>query len=424
MKCQRYSLIGMLVALMLALAPRMAEACTSVIVSGKATASGRPMLYKNRDTGDLNNAVEYFKGPKYAFIGLVNGKIKTEAWAGTNGVGFSIMNTASYNFKDDNVPDSKMNEEGKIMFRALGCCATLSDFEHFLDTLPRPLGVETNFGVIDAQGGAAYYEVNNHKWIKYDVNDSKVAPKGYRVVTNFCSAGNRDKDMGVERYLTASAVLGECYSSKVKPELDHHFFMDKLSRSYRHEKMGINYDKGSGFRQLGRRNSGFVVDQDFIPRRITSAAVVVEGVAPGQNPLHTVMWSLIGYPACSVAVPLLVGDGDHIPAYLQRKEANHHSAFCDVSLSIKEKYVFTEKVSNGKQYLRLDAVLKGREGRPALLACGKKAEKEIDKSFGTLYKQWVSGEMTDNAFYAAYDALSPSFFDLFKQHYAMFLGGY
>ena len=35
-----------------------ADACTSAIVSGKLTANGRPMIWKNRDTNDLNNRVE------------------------------------------------------------------------------------------------------------------------------------------------------------------------------------------------------------------------------------------------------------------------------------------------------------------------------------------------------------------------------
>lgn len=40
------------------------------------------------------------------------------------------------------------------MRKALRVCKTVQDFEHFLDTLPRPMRVEANFGVIDAYGGA------------------------------------------------------------------------------------------------------------------------------------------------------------------------------------------------------------------------------------------------------------------------------
>ena len=35
-----------------------ALACTSAIVSGRLTANGRPLMWKNRDTNDMNNRVK------------------------------------------------------------------------------------------------------------------------------------------------------------------------------------------------------------------------------------------------------------------------------------------------------------------------------------------------------------------------------
>ena len=136
-------------------------ACTSAIITGKATPDGRPLMWKHRDTGELNNKVKHFKGEKYSFYALVNSPdaLKKEAWTGTNEAGFSIMNTASYNLKNDNVPSDQMDKEGEVMFKALATCRTLADFEKLLDKYKRPMGVEANFGVIDAEGGAAYYEV-------------------------------------------------------------------------------------------------------------------------------------------------------------------------------------------------------------------------------------------------------------------------
>ena len=47
-------------------------ACTSAVVSGRATPDGRPLLWKHRDTDFLKNHVEYVKGEKYDFIAVVN----------------------------------------------------------------------------------------------------------------------------------------------------------------------------------------------------------------------------------------------------------------------------------------------------------------------------------------------------------------
>ena len=138
-------------------------ACTTVIVSGKVRVDGRAVMMKNRDTGHKTNDIKWFQGEKYDFIGLVNtdGEPSKEVWAGTNSAGFCIMNTATYDLKEDEIPQEKMDREGYLMFRALEVCATVEDFDHFLDTLSKPMYVEANFGVTDARGGAVYYEMRN-----------------------------------------------------------------------------------------------------------------------------------------------------------------------------------------------------------------------------------------------------------------------
>ena len=146
-------------------------ACTSVIISGKVTESGKPLMLKNRDTDELDNRIEYFKGAIYPFVGLVNSySTQKEVWAGTNSKGFCIMNTASYNLGGISDDDSVKDKEGELMYMALGTCVTVDDFESFLQIRPKPNGVSANFGVIDANGGAAYFEVNNYTYKKYDVN--------------------------------------------------------------------------------------------------------------------------------------------------------------------------------------------------------------------------------------------------------------
>ena len=118
--------------LMLLLSAAMpADACTSAIFTGKSTPDGRPLLWKHRDTGELNNRIEFFpagNGIKYSFLGLVNSPVQGgEVWTGTNEVGFSIMNTASYNLQSE-IADFE-DQEGVVMYQALGSCKTLKDFE-------------------------------------------------------------------------------------------------------------------------------------------------------------------------------------------------------------------------------------------------------------------------------------------------------
>ena len=385
-------------------------ACTSIIVAAKASADGRPTMFKNRDTDCLDNRVERYQGKKYAFIGLVNAPMKTgEVWTGVNEAGFAIMNTASYNIKNDKVPYSKMDKEGVLMFEALGSCATVEDFRQFLQNHKKPLLVEANFGVIDAQGGASYFEVNNYEWWEYDVNKE---PLGYRVVTNFSFAGRKAEYQGVERYQTAVSIMADYDRghSVGEYEIKHNFLMNSFSRSYRHASLGTPDDYCPA--------SGVTVDQDFIPRRITSAAVTIEGVRPDESPAKTVMWTSLGYPATSPAIPLLVGKADILPEYVKRFDDGGHSRISDYSTYIKMNYVFPDKVSNGKRYVHLDVVQKGTEGRPSLKTCAVTAEAEIDRSFGEIYDLWRNDNITDDDFYARYVAQQPFYWQAYVTAYA------
>lgn len=365
-------------------------ACTSLIISGNVTKDGRPIMMKNRDTGELNNRLEYFVGQKYSFIGVVNaGMKKGEVWSGNNNAGFCIMNTASYNIKNDDVPDSEMDKEGIIMYEALGVCETVDDFERFLAEHNKPLGVEANFGVIDAKGGAAYFEVNNTTWIKYDVNDPEVAPYGYRVMTNFSESGPREKYEGWERYLTASAIMSEiCARCEGRFSLDHSDIINSFSRSYRHMLLGIDYN-------VNPPASGFAVDQDFIPRKSTANVTVFEGVKNGENPLFTVMWTVLGYPSCSVAIPTVVADKDIIPDYMKKSGKKNHSTLCDLALKVKTEKIFQLNISNGNKYLNVANALEFGE------RC-RMVEKIIDESFYSAHNKWVSGEISKDEFYKFY----------------------
>ena len=388
-------------------------ACTSFIISGKATPSGRPMMFKHRDTGELNNRIAYFEGEKYAFIGLMNAPmLDGEVWSGVNEAGFCIMNTASYNLREDSL-ECPMDREGELMYHALGNCATIADFEQWLTTYPQPWGVEANFGIIDAAGGAAYYEMNNHTYVKYDVNEEL---DGYRVVTNFSFAGRYEEYEGWERYQTATAIMKESFSRE--QEMTAFDALNLFSRQYRHEVLDIDFDASNA--------PTFTVDQDFIPRRITSAVVYFDGVKAGDNPLHTIMWTALGYPACAVAIPLLV-NAEHIPAYMRARDAKAsegsalHAELCDLSMQIKNEWAFPLHISNGNKYVSMQNILRGATGKPALLTCTQEVEQLIGQRFVPLYQEWIKGAISDQYFWSAYDRMAGQWRDLYVEKFASYL---
>lgn len=333
------------------------QACTSAIITGKLTPNGRPLMWKHRDTGEENNRVEYIKGEKYNFLALVNSPDNTlDAWTGTNSVGFSIMNTASYNLKDDDIANKFMDREGEVMYKALAVCKTLADFEKLLDNYKRPIGVEANFGVIDAEGGAAYYEVNNDSWTKIDVNDPKIAPQGFLVYTNHSYTGRLNEGMGYIRYTNANTILLNKVATgeKITPE----WIFKDLSRSFYHSVLGIDLVKDN---YLLSKGTGWFIDQDFIPRRSSTASVVIEGVKEGESADRTIMWTILGYPPTSIAVPLFVEAGENQPSFMVKSNESLNAKICDWSLEQKHE-VFGIKRGNGKMYLNFNK-LYNKEGK-------------------------------------------------------------
>ncbi len=335
-----------LIAFVMVLSTCASIACTSAIVSGRLTANGRPLMWKNRDTDDQNNKIERIAATKnsYEYVALYNASDPDcrQAWMGFNEKGFAIMNTASYNLNSDTIKD--MDKEGFVMSLALQKCRTVDDFQNMLDTLSRPMRVEANFGVIDSEGNGAYFEAGNYKYVKYDLNDS---PTGILTRTNYSYSGRLNKGMGYVREENEKALLARHIS---KCDFTPAVFTEELSRTFYHSLLGKDFT-----------NSGdkYLVDQDFIPRRISTATVVVEGVLDGESPLLTTMWVGLGYSPCSEIRAVWIGDGG-LPEELRGIAPKGHSPLADAAQA-RKKEVFDINRGNGKHYLNLSK-LYHREG--------------------------------------------------------------
>ncbi|MBR3703222.1 MAG: hypothetical protein IKM12_06710 [Alistipes sp.] len=344
MMTQKLKLLLLLVCVVM-LSP-VAEACTSAVISGRATKSGRPLLWKHRDTGTEWNHIEHFKGPRFAFTGLVNSEDaeRKEVWAGANERGFAIMNTASYNMKPDSLKYLP-EREGEVMKQALGECASVAEFEEFLKNMPQPRALETNFGVIDAEGGAAYFEVWDYGYTKYDVNDTTLAPNGYIIRSNYSFSGVTDEGKGYIRYQNAEYLIHRAYAAG---ELSVEWIFASASRSFFNAM--LNRDLMSD----PSTANGWAVDQDYIPRYSSSASIVVEGVCEGESVDATTIWSVIGYPPCGYAVASWVKAADEIADPVAAMD-DGRSSNNRLAVSLKHK-VFPVTRGNGSHYMRMDVI--------------------------------------------------------------------
>ena len=261
-------------------------ACTTAVISAGASKTGRPMLWKQRDTDGRYNYVSYFNDPgTLAFTGVVSTKDKNRksVWSGVNEKGFAIMNSMSYGLSP--VKDNDRPWEGIIMKKALQICETVDDFENYIKSLPQPNGLEANFGVIDAKGGAAYFEVHDLGYTRFDVPEG-----GYLIRSNYSMTGRKGEGKGYERYDRAA---------------------EKMTAH------GAPFTAEWIFANLGRDN--------LIARKTTVSCTVIEGVGSGEPASSSVMWVAPGYTPACYALPVWVAAGDAIAEPLHSSKGNYSS---------------------------------------------------------------------------------------------------
>ena len=361
--------------------------CTTFIISGKNTPDGKPILYKNRDTGTLDNAIVFFSDGKYQYIGIVDSRVswKKEVWGGFNSAGFAIMNSMAYN---NNIGDTTKfeDQEGVVMKLALASCATLADFEKLLTDLPKPLGVNSNFGVIDAYGGAAYYETGNYGFKKIDANDPALAPDGYLIRTNHSFTGAVDQGMGYIRYAAASEALNMAAAQK---KFEPQYLLNNISRNLNHSLTKVNLRADL---PRDNRSAEFRSFEDFIPRFSTASVVMVVGAAKGEDPAAAMAWMVDGSPLTAVAVPVWVSAGKNLPWVVSMKD-DMHSPLCDAAMQLKGQ-LFPISRGNGNKYINVAALINA--DNTGILQRLEPIEAEIFRKTAEMTTA-LSGKKTDKA---------------------------
>ena len=327
------------------------SACTIGAASGRATADGRPMIWKTRDTYHKNNEVFYNDEYKYKFIGVINAEEGDPAiWQGVNEKGFAILNSQSSDLKKFKEYSSD-KENGTFMRKALGYCASVAEFEELLKRTNNAVReTTTNFAVMDAAGEAAIFETANERYRKFDATCPNTAPKGYVARSNFAfSAGeqnNRSRKKSMARYKRTSKLLESFYADGKVSYKDilrgqMRDFSDKQSKTI-----------SVPFRAKWSPEDiyGYVECYYSICRNSTVSTSVFVGVLDGEDPRLSTMWTILGQPAAAVAIP-------YWPVGKTPVEADGEvtAPLCDAALKIKsllfdykKRYIDTFKLRDDK----------------------------------------------------------------------------
>ncbi len=303
------------------------EECTLGVASGKATSDGRPLVWKTRDTSEMNNEVAFITSYRYKYVAVVNAG-GTIPWMGVNEKGFAILNSVS----SDLPAGGGGMGNGSIMRYALGNCTTVADFVYLLDsTNVTGRQTQTNFGVIDSTGAAAMFETAGYQYWKFDANDSTIAPERYVLRTNFAfngaaQNGIHDGIYSVERYKRTTKLIGDFYAGD---SLNYKSILRTQMRDFSDsygDPVPVPYPK----KWQSNRPYGYIYCYLSICRSTSVSAAVIQGVLPKETARLSTLWTILGQPASAVAVP-------YWPVGNPPQQANGSSTapLCDIANQIR-----------------------------------------------------------------------------------------
>ncbi len=397
--------------ILLALFPFLLYPCTSAIISGKATIDGRPLLWKHRDTDEMaNKAVYVAESGKLAYLGIANhsDSLNREIWMGSNEAGFSIMNTASYNInigEKTAVPD---DQEGLFMRRALEKCRNLADFEKFLTETKGQRGVAANFGVIDAEGGAAFYETGYHSYVKYDANDPMIAPEGYLIRTNFSQSGQLNAGYGYIRYTTTSNLF---FQKMRGGKLSADFLILEATRNLNHSLLQQD------LRKMTPPNDGltahFVPFRDYVVRHNSASVLVVRGVKKDENPELITLYYLPGWSLSALTIPLWLALGEDFPDEIKSRSSSQPPILNQKALSLK-KLCYPVTAGSGESYLNLSPLINAQDGGfyQKIQKADRKILQKTEAMMQTFYEKQKLNHRDINSFYKWYIPYALDFYAL------------
>ena len=372
-------------------------ACTTAVISGKHTKDGRPMIWKLRDTESFENKMKYFTDGKYPYIGMINSNDEKgeQVWGGSNSVGFAIMNSASFNVNMKDTTSFK-DQEGRFMKLALHQCANLEEFEQLLKARNKPMGLAAHFGVLDADGNVAFYEVNNQTFTKFDANDPAQAPNGYILRTNHSFTGKKDIGYGFIRLQTAQDIF---YQADACGNMSAQTIIQEFSRCLKHPVLKRDFRKEFETVPYGEN---FVNSGDLITRHGSSSMILIEGIKKGEEVDMNTIWTQVGFPNTSIAMPVWVKGGKKMPGVLTAK-GEENCPLNAMALELKNK-CYPISRSAGYKYLKISELI--NSDKTGIIQKLEKAEEKLFKNTEIQQKKWRSNKVDQKEIEKFYNSLN------------------
>jgi hypothetical protein len=263
-----------------------AQAATGGLVGvvGAGAAGGRPLLWSLRDGGSPDLVVQALADGAVPYFAWCEAGHPERVHGGANVAGLGV---AAVLVAVDGLAEAEA-KLAALLQEALRTCRTLAELEELLqkgDADGR--GFAANLAALDAAGAAAMFDVQQKTWARADAT---VADRGFLVRDGRIPVSSQPAD---GRRALAEAA---CRSPGVT-ELSARIVLQRVLRD-------VTPPTGAPRSPAGRLDT-----RALVHRQSTTGALVVQGVANGENSAWTQMWVALGQPLCSTAMPLFPAAG-------------------------------------------------------------------------------------------------------------------
>jgi hypothetical protein len=134
-------------------------------------------------------------------------------------------------------------------------------------------------------------------------------------------------------------------------------------------------------------------------------------VRHNEPPERTTMWTVIGFPPCSVVVPLWVKGGEQLPEIMTKSDNSDNSPLCDKAVALKHK-VFHIKRGNGEKYMNF-SLLHNKNG-DGIMQKIKPYEKEIFAETYNKITEWNTSSWNTKDIRIYYQYLNKKITNMYK----------
>jgi len=195
---------------------------------------------------------------------------------------------------------------------------------------------------------------------------------------------------------------------------DAQFIIQNVTRELYHSL--TKQDLYKEYLDIPENTPTYTFFHDFIGRRSTASACVVQGVKDSENPELTTLWSVVGFPLTSIVVPTWVKGENEFPEVLKLDTSLKDSPICNAALTLK-KQVFNIRWGKwaAKYYININALVNA--DKTGIIQKIKPYEDKIFLETNRKLDSWRSNGMKKTEVKKYYDQLNSNLLRMYTKEF-------